>query len=438
YAVGGGSAWGALGSVERYDTSARLSTSPATDTWVLVSSLNKGRIGTGTAAVGGGIYVVGGLDIYGEAIPTNEALALENSLCPSLKKVDKVTAMPGEVLTYTIALRNLGNSDFAGVSLADPIPAHTTYVPGSLNGEASYDAESDQIEWSGTVAAGTSITFTFQVTLDDPLLGETTVANVAAINPSTGSGQADGSGTSFTKKTATKVRAANLETSTKEVDKTAALSGEVLTYTIVLSNTGSADAVGARLADPLPAHITYVPDSATGGAVYNPVLNRIEWTGTVSPTVSEKTPSVYSWLDSETPGGPVYHWEEIGETGTEVTSWTNRNDGFARPLDIGFDFPFFGNVYSDTLYLGTNGYVSFGQGYSGIPDEASDKIIWNGAVPPRGMSTIVFAVTVTEERVIHNTVTIDDGLGGLTERGATTKVHPHDVYLPLIVKDYGL
>ncbi len=53
------------------------------------------------------------------------------------------------------------------------------------------------------------------------------------------------------------------------------------------------------------------------------------------------------------------------------------------------------------------------------------------------MATIVFAVTVTEERVIHNTATINDGLGGLTERSALTKVHPHDVYLPLIVKNYG-
>ncbi len=374
YAVGGGSYWSALGYVERYD--------PATDTWVLVSSLNKGRIGTGTAAVGGGIYVVGGLDIYGEAIPTNEALALENSLCPSLKKVDKVTATPGEVLTYTIALHNLGDTDFAGVSLADPIPAHTTYVLGSISGGAGYRAEDDQIEWSGTVAAGTSITFTFQVTLDDPLLGETTIANVATIN---GGKPRYGSGTSFTKRTATKVRAANLETSTKEVDKTAALSGEVLTYTIVLSNTGSADAVGASLSDPLPAHVTYVPDSATGGAVYNPVLNRIEWTGTVSPTVSEKTPLVYSWLDSETPGGPVYHWEEISETGTEVTSWTDRNNGFAGPLDIGFDFPFYSNVYSDTLYLGTNGYVSLGQGYGGIPvGTLPDRSYPNNDIMPFG------------------------------------------------------
>ncbi|MBC8262531.1 MAG: DUF11 domain-containing protein, partial [Anaerolineales bacterium] len=349
YAVGGGSAWGALGSVERYD--------PATDTWVLVASLNKGRIGTGTAAAGGGIYVASGVDIYGEAVVTNEGLALVNSLCPSSKKVDKVTASPGEVLTYTIALHNFGDTDFAGCDLADPIPAHATYVLGSVSGGASYNAETDQIEWSGTVAAGTSIPFTYQVMLDDPLLGGTIIANVAAVN--------DGQGTSFTKKTATRVQAANLEPSTKDVDKTEALSSEVLSYTITFTNTGTIEAVSASLVDSLPAHITYVPDSATGGAVYDPVLHQIEWTGVVSVTVPERT--TYGWLDSGTPGGPLYDWEEISETGTEVTSWTNRNDGFAGPFDIGFDFPFFGNVYSNTLYLGTNGYVSLGQGYSGIP-----------------------------------------------------------------------
>jgi hypothetical protein len=50
------------------------------------------------------------------------------------------------------------------------------------------------------------------------------------------------------------------------------------------------------------------------------------------------------------------------------------------------------------------------------------------------MATVVFAVTVTEEGVIHNTATINDGLGSLTERSATTMVHPYEVYLPLLMK----
>ena len=73
-----------------------------------------------------------------------------------------------------------------------------------------------------------------------------------------------------------------------------------------------------------------------------------------------------------------------------------------------------------------------------IYDEVNDRIVWNGEVPSWGMSTIVFAVTVTEERVIVNTVTIDDGLGSLTERSATTRAAPYDVYLPILVKNYGL
>ena len=67
-----------------------------------------------------------------------------------------------------------------------------------------------------------------------------------------------------------------------------------------------------------------------------------------------------------------------------------------------------------------------------VYDDAHGRIVWNGEVPSWGMSTIVFAVTVTEERVINNTATIDDGLGKLTERGATTRVSAYDVYLPIV------
>jgi len=74
-----------------------------------------------------------------------------------------------------------------------------------------------------------------------------------------------------------------------------------------------------------------------------------------------------------------------------------------------------------------------------VYDEANSRILWSGEVPPRGMSTILFAVTVAEERTIHNTAAINDGLGVLTERSAATMTieHPYDVYLPLLVKNYA-
>ncbi|MCC7572460.1 MAG: hypothetical protein KO464_03620 [Candidatus Methanofastidiosum sp.] len=59
-----------------------------------------------------------------------------------------------------------------------------------------------------------------------------------------------------------------------------------------------------------------------------------------------------------------YNWIEIKDTGTEVV-WANAGD---NPLDddyvkidIGFDFPFYGETYNQ-LYLSTNGHIDFSSG----------------------------------------------------------------------------
>jgi len=77
----------------------------------------------------------------------------------------------------------------------------------------------------------------------------------------------------------------NLSTSTKAVNRATAQPGDSLLYTIVLNNTGALDA-DAYLTDAIPPYTTYVLGSATGGAVYNPALNQIEWTGTIRVGVS--------------------------------------------------------------------------------------------------------------------------------------------------------
>ncbi|SNQ61178.1 hypothetical protein [Candidatus Methanoperedens nitratireducens] len=74
----------------------------------------------------------------------------------------------------------------------------------------------------------------------------------------------------------------------------------------------------------------------------------------------------YTFIDSNEPGGPIYAWEEISSTGTLVTDWTDFNNGFAGPIPIGFSFNYYGNAYPE-LYVNTNGYVSFEQGYLFAP-----------------------------------------------------------------------
>jgi YVTN family beta-propeller protein len=74
----------------------------------------------------------------------------------------------------------------------------------------------------------------------------------------------------------------------------------------------------------------------------------------------------YTFKDSNEPGGPVYAWDDISASGVIVTGWTSYDDGYAGPIPIGFSFNYYGTDYTD-LYIGTNGFVSFGRGYGTIP-----------------------------------------------------------------------
>jgi len=59
-----------------------------------------------------------------------------------------------------------------------------------------------------------------------------------------------------------------------------------------------------------------------------------------------------------------YNWIEIKDTGTEVVwvgAGSNPLDDDYAEIDIGFDFPFYGETYNE-LYLSTNGHIDFSVG----------------------------------------------------------------------------
>jgi uncharacterized repeat protein (TIGR01451 family) len=78
----------------------------------------------------------------------------------------------------------------------------------------------------------------------------------------------------------------DLSSSTKEASGTTISPGEVLTYTIVVSNTGTEDASAARLSDLIPEHTTYVTGSARtdppGSGVLTETASAVEWSGSVA------------------------------------------------------------------------------------------------------------------------------------------------------------
>ena len=86
-------------------------------------------------------------------------------------------ALPGSTITYTLAATVSGTGSLANLKVSDPMPAGTTYKPGSLTLEGApltdaADADSGSFTGTainvglGTLAAGATRTITFQVKID--------------------------------------------------------------------------------------------------------------------------------------------------------------------------------------------------------------------------------------------------------------------------------
>ena len=72
-------------------------------------------------------------------------------------------------------------------------------------------------------------------------------------------------------------------------------------------------------------------------------------------------PFGYIWKDSDETGGPEYNWVNISEIGTQL-SFTH-NDYAVGPFDIGFDFDFYGETYSEFI-VNPNGWIGFGDDWT--------------------------------------------------------------------------
>jgi uncharacterized repeat protein (TIGR01451 family) len=175
-------------------------------------------------------------------------------------------AIAGATLTYTLVYTNNGPLDAPGVTIVDTLPDSVVY--GGVVTQSASLGDPDQIgselDWDIpmlTAGAGGSIFFT--VTVAPGASGIiTNSANLVSNNiPDHHSGNNDAS------ESTTIIKRADLA-----VDKTSSpdpvIAGEVLTYTLVYTNSGPSDAQGIIITDTLPVHVAYggvVTRSATLG-----------------------------------------------------------------------------------------------------------------------------------------------------------------------------
>ncbi len=195
----------------------------------------------------------------------------------SYKSASKNFAVPGDVLTYTIQLRNTGMGD-AIATVVDPIPHDMTLVAGSVSYGGMYDAGTHTITWSSiTVTMGSDVPLEFAVTAGNvtwPII----VTNRASIT--TTSQLLDRSVSIMLFPTSSTV--SNLYPSHKDVSRHVVSAGEAITYTITLINVGPITAT-ANVTDPVPGQLNYVAGSVTGGGAYDQSTHTLSWNDVLVP-----------------------------------------------------------------------------------------------------------------------------------------------------------
>ncbi len=199
------------------------------------------------------------------------------------KTADTTAAAPGSVIHYTITVQNTGTSTFNGASFTDPLTNvldDATYGNNvsATSGTAAFS--NPNITWSGDLAAGATATITYSVTVKPLGSGDGAMSNTVT-STTLGANCAPGSADSRCQAT---VNLLSL-TIVKKADVATATPGDIVHYTVTVTNSGQATYTGAAFTDPL----TNVLDDATYGnnvsatsgtaAFSNP---NITWTGNLS------------------------------------------------------------------------------------------------------------------------------------------------------------
>jgi uncharacterized repeat protein (TIGR01451 family) len=218
-----------------------------------------------------------------------------NSPCLSVdKSVTDVTpgsgglTRPGDTLRYTVRATNAGGDDASNAVLTDPVPANTTYVPGSLvvSGVAVSDAadgdtgevtggtvtgrvgSSATSTTGGDIATGDATTMTFEVRVDPTLPAGTDISNTVSAtyqwSPSPTVLTATSNTTTATLATPG-IAVVKSVTGTTDVNGDRRLdTGDTVHYAFAVTNTGSTTLTSVGVDDPVANAICPITTLAAG------------------------------------------------------------------------------------------------------------------------------------------------------------------------------
>jgi len=131
-----------------------------------------------------------------QTVTATATTTIQAAVLSVTKSVSPTNPKPGDTVTYTIHWSNTGTASAFVTLVNDPIPANTTYKPGSItyNGATRTDAGADDnADFNitnpgkvtvnvGTVASSGTGTTTFQVTVNADIASGTGISNTASVS----------------------------------------------------------------------------------------------------------------------------------------------------------------------------------------------------------------------------------------------------------------
>lgn len=193
----------------------------------------------------------------------NTATAQTRVIVPgdlALEKMDEPDPVyAGQPLTYTLTISNFGDTDTTGVILADTLPAGVTPAATSPS-QGSCDLDGLNLTCSlGTIPGNGSAMVVVQVVA--PPEGSTLLNQAGISGNEPDPNPANNSASSET----TVIPAADLAL-VKLAEPDPVLTGELLTYTLQVSNLGASSATSVTLTDTLPVEVNHLSTNPSQGS----------------------------------------------------------------------------------------------------------------------------------------------------------------------------
>ena len=357
--------------------------------------------------------------------------------------VSATTVMPGGALVYTATLTNAGQTPYAGISVSTDtvaLSANTTSAGNATASSGTLSIGTTGAVWTGDIPVGGTVTITSPVTVDNPVTSH--VLTATAVSAAPGNNCPDGSTDSrCTPVTDVLTPALSI---VQAANATSAVPGQVIGYTLTITNTGQTTYTGTTVTDSFAQMFddaAYNGDaSATVGTVTyaSPVLT---WTGTLAPSASAVitfsvtvnnpdtgdkqiiTTAASTAAGSTCPPGttaspcqvtvPVLTPAlTIVKTASTATTVPGGTVSYTVTVTNTGQTPYPGATVTDPLgsVLDDAAYVGTASATTGTVSYASPVLTWTGdLLNPGDTATITYSVTVnnpdTGNHILANTVT---------------------------------